>query len=363
MRKVILTADSTCDLTKELCSRFNVQAYIPLHIVLGEKSYEDGVNINPPDIYKNFEATGVLPKTAAVNVGEYSDFFKRFTDEGNSVVHICLGSALSSSYQNAVTAASELENVYPIDSCNLSSGSGHLVIEAAKLIEQGLDAKTVAEKVKGMTSKVQASFVIQTLEYLHKGGRCSGLLRFGATILRIKPQIIVSDGKMAPVKISDSFKAEGTGETWYYSEEDTPKFYVVKGSVANHNAAVASANRFAAGQLMGTYTPSFTFDEETCTVTTVLKETETHAGTAYSVRIDMMNKEQNDVETVDPALSQNYYVLATLTPKGTGSKGQVVAWTVLDVKKHDYSKNLNFIVLWNQNTVVQDFEKLISSFI
>ena len=198
MRKVILTADSTCDLTKELCSRFNVQAYIPLHIVLGEKSYEDGVNINPPDIYKNFEATGVLPKTAAVNVGEYSDFFKRFTDEGNSVVHICLGSALSSSYQNAVTAASELENVYPIDSCNLSSGSGHLVIEAAKLIEQGLDAKTVAEKVKGMTSKVQASFVIDKLDYLRAGGRCSALAVFGANLLKIKPSIYVNnkDGSM-----------------------------------------------------------------------------------------------------------------------------------------------------------------------
>ena len=198
MRKVILTADSTCDLTKKLCSRFNVQAYIPLHIVLGEKSYEDGVNINPPDIYKNFEATGVLPKTAAVNVGEYSDFFKRFTDEGNSVVHICLGSALSSSYQNAVTAASELENVYPIDSCNLSSGSGHLVIEAAKLIEQGLDAKTVAEKVKGMTSKVQASFVIDKLDYLRAGGRCSALAVFGANLLKIKPSIYVNnkDGSM-----------------------------------------------------------------------------------------------------------------------------------------------------------------------
>ena len=199
MSGIVLTAESTCDLTRELSKRYDVKGYTPLHIVMGEKSYEDGVNINPPDIYKNFEATGTLPKTSAVNVGEYLDFFKKFTDKGLSVIHINLGSALSSTHQNAVAAAAQLENVYPIDSCNLSSGSGHLVIEASKLIAEGkLSAKEIAERVKGMTPKVHVSFVIDKLDYLRAGGRCSTLAMLGANLLRIKPSIFVDnkDGSM-----------------------------------------------------------------------------------------------------------------------------------------------------------------------
>ncbi len=194
---VIITADSTCDLNKELIKKYDV-AYTPLHIVLGEKSYEDGVNINPNEIYKNFEATGVLPKTSAVNVGEYIEFFKKYTDKGDSVVHINLGSALSSSYQNACTAALEFENVYPIDSCNLSTGSGHLVIEAAEMAAKGMEAKEIAEKLKKMTSKVHSSFIIDKLNYLRAGGRCSTLAMLGANLLQLKPCIEVNnkDGSM-----------------------------------------------------------------------------------------------------------------------------------------------------------------------
>ncbi len=198
MGKVILTADSTCDLTQELSKRYNVTGYTPLHIILGEKSYEDGVNITPPDIYKNFDATGTLPKTSAVNVGEYVEFFRPFVEAGDSVVHINLGSALSSSYQNALAAAAQLKNVYPIDSCNLSTGSGHLVIEAGKLISQGLEAGEIAGRIKTMTGKVHASFVIDKLDYLRAGGRCSTLAMLGANLLKIKPSIIVNnnDGSM-----------------------------------------------------------------------------------------------------------------------------------------------------------------------
>ena len=185
MSKIILTADSTCDLTEELRKRYNVSGYTPLHIVLGEKIYEDGVNITPPDIYKNFEATGVLPKTAAVNVGEYIDFFKPFVDAGDSVVHINLGSSLSSAYQNALAAAAQLKNVYPIDSCNLSTGSGHLVMEAGKLIAEGLNAvlrpemntTILLETMAGKGSEVGKSFdelqkIIDRVTLKNKLGVC-----------------------------------------------------------------------------------------------------------------------------------------------------------------------------------------------
>lgn len=198
MASIILTADSTCDLTEDLKKQCKVE-YTPLHIVLGEKSYEDGVNITPPEIYKNFEATGRLPKTAAVNVGEYMAVFRPIVERGDSVIHINLGSALSSSYQNACTAAKKLKNVYVVDSCNLSTGSGHIVIEAAKMIADGkLSAEEIASRLREMTKKVHSSFVIDKLDYLRAGGRCSTLAMLGANILKIKPSIFVdnNDGAM-----------------------------------------------------------------------------------------------------------------------------------------------------------------------
>lgn len=198
MAEIILTADSTCDLTDELKEKYHV-TYIPLHIVLGEKSYEDGVNITPPEIYKNFEVTGKLPKTAAVNVDEYKEVFAPIVERGDCVIHINLGSAISSSYQNACKAAEELGNVYVVDSCNLSTGSGHIVIEAAKMISEGKkNAKEIANELREMTSRVHASFVIDKLDYLRAGGRCSALAVLGANLLKIKPSIFVNntDGSM-----------------------------------------------------------------------------------------------------------------------------------------------------------------------
>lgn len=200
MSRIILTADSTCDLTPELCERFGVAGYMPLHIVLGEKSYEDGVNIKPKEIYKNFEATGKLPKTAAVSVGEYEEFFRaKKENDDDELIHVTLGHALSVTCQNARTAAEMVGGVYIVDSCNLSTGSGHIVIEAGKLIAEGkLSAAEIAEKVQNMTGKVHASFVIDKLDYLRAGGRCSTLAMLGANLLKIKPSIMVnnSDGSM-----------------------------------------------------------------------------------------------------------------------------------------------------------------------
>lgn len=195
--KVILTADSTCDLSEELKERYKV-IYYPLHIILDGKDYLDNVDITPPEIFQAYYDKKILPKTSAVNVGEYLDFFKKFTDVGYEVVHINLGGALSSSYKNAVLASQELGGVYPIDSCNLSTGIGHLVIQAGKLIEQGLSAKEVSEKVKEMTGKVHSSFILDTLKFMAAGGRCSTVVALGANLLNLKPCILVNnaDGSM-----------------------------------------------------------------------------------------------------------------------------------------------------------------------
>lgn len=192
MKKVILSADSTCDLDDILKERYEVHCH-PLHIILGDKDYKDGVDMTPDDIYETYQRERILPKTTAPNPAEYMDYFKKWTDEGYEVIHISLGSGISSSYQNSCLAATELGNVYPIDSCNLSTGMGLLVIEAAERIAMGMPAAQIYQEVNDIKSKVHASFVIDSLTYLYEGGRCSALAAFGANLLNIKPSIEVDN--------------------------------------------------------------------------------------------------------------------------------------------------------------------------
>ncbi len=197
-KKVVISADSTCDLPSELIKKYNI-VITPLHVVLGDVVYDDMVNIVPDDIYANFEKTGQLPKTSAVNVQEYIDTFKPYTESGCEIVHIGLGHALSTSFQHAKIAAQEFGGVYTVDSRNLSSGSGMLVLEAAEMAASGMSAAQIAEKTDAMTDKVRCNFIVDKLTYLRAGGRCSALAAMGANLLNIKPCIEVDnkDGSMA----------------------------------------------------------------------------------------------------------------------------------------------------------------------
>lgn len=196
-KPIVLCADSTCDLGEVLRERYQVQLY-PFHVLVDGETYSDGVDLSPDDIYAVYKEKGVLPKTAAINMAEYLEFFQPFVDQGCEVIHINLGSGLSSSHNNARLAAEELEGVYVVDSCNLSTGTGLLVIEAAERIAAGMPAAQIAEELRELTSHCQSSFVIDTLEFLHKGGRCSALARLGANLLSLKPCIEVDNtsGKM-----------------------------------------------------------------------------------------------------------------------------------------------------------------------
>lgn len=190
MNKVVLTCDSTCDLG-ELFEKHHVTTY-PYHINLKGKSYTDNVDITPQDLYEAWWNEKVLPKTAAVSIGEFENFFEKFVNEGCDVIHVTLGSGLSSSPNNCCLAAEKFDgHVYVIDSRSLSTGSGLLVLEAAKRIEAGMEAKQVYEEVKALVPKTSASFVVDTLEFLHAGGRCSSIERFGANMFSLKPQILV----------------------------------------------------------------------------------------------------------------------------------------------------------------------------
>lgn len=195
MKKIKITCDSTCDLTKELYERYNVSV-ISLGVNMGEDARLDGVNVTPDDLYDYVAKTGKLPGTNAISIGSYEEFFKPFVDEGYELVHINLSSELSASHQNAKLAAEELGNVYVVDSKSLSTGSGHLVILAAELMAADYTAAEIAKALDEMKDKLDVSFVLQTLDYLHKGGRCSSLAMLGANMLKLRPEIVMSEGKL-----------------------------------------------------------------------------------------------------------------------------------------------------------------------
>lgn len=195
MGLIKITCDSTADLSEELLNQYNIDT-IPMYINLDGKSYKDGVEIYPEDIYDYVNKTGNLPKTAAVSIKDYLDFFGRFHKDYDAVIHINLGDQFSSSHQNAKIAAGEFHNVYAFNSENLSTGTGHLVLEAAKMAEKGFSAREIIEELQSLVKKIESSFVIDTLDYLHKGGRCSSLAALGASLLNIKPNIEVLNGKM-----------------------------------------------------------------------------------------------------------------------------------------------------------------------
>lgn len=197
--KILIASDSTTDLSPELIEKYGIKI-LPLGITLGDKNYTDGVDVDPDMIYENYNKTGQLPKTAAVNIAEFSDFFEKYTSEGYSIVVFTISATMSATFSNARLAAEDFENVYVVNTANLSTGGGLLLLSAAEMAEQGKSAKEIAEACDELAKNVDASFVIDSLEFLHKGGRCSALAALGANLLQLKPCITVKGGKMGVSK-------------------------------------------------------------------------------------------------------------------------------------------------------------------
>jgi len=195
MSKIVITCDSTADLTNELYAKYQATV-VPMGVNLGDDFRRDGLDISISDIFEYVSASGQLPKTSAVSVGEYDDVFRPLVEQGCEVIHVSLSSSLSSSYQNARLAAEELGHVYVVDSKNLSTGIGHLVLLARELADSDMTAPEIAAALEELREKLDVSFVLQTLEYLHKGGRCSGVAAFGANLMKLRPEIEVVGGKM-----------------------------------------------------------------------------------------------------------------------------------------------------------------------
>ena len=199
---VKIISDSTCDLSKELIERYNIEI-LPLHILLGEKEYLDRVNITPDEIYAWSDANKTTPKTSAVGMNEAVELFRKYLDQGMELVVFSISEDMSTTANVMRLAAEELdaaERVHVVNSANLSTGIGHLVIEAAELAESGADAQTIVRSIEARKDKVKASFVVDTLVYLHRGGRCGGLAALAGGALKLHPRIDVIDGKMTPGK-------------------------------------------------------------------------------------------------------------------------------------------------------------------
>ena len=197
--KIKIISDSTCDLSQELVEKYDI-SILPLTVIKDGKNYSDGVNITTADIFAHVAAGGDLCSTAALNIEEYTEVFRKYAGQYDGVIHINISSGFSSCYQNARLAAEEFDNVRVVDSLNLSTGQGLIVLKACELAQTCENLDEIVEKLNEIIPKVEASFVLDRLEYMVKGGRCSSAAALGANLLGLKPCIEVKDGKMSVVK-------------------------------------------------------------------------------------------------------------------------------------------------------------------
>ena len=193
--KIVISADSTVDLSPEIAEKYSV-VVSPMLVTMGGKTYTDGVDITPKELFEYTKSTGELAKTAAQSTAYYTEYFEKLSADGSAVIHFSISDSMSSAHNFARIAAEDMENVYVIDSQNLSTGIALLVLKAADLVAEGKEAKEIYDEICALRSRVDASFVIDTLEYLHKGGRCSAVAMLGANVLKLRPCIEVKEGAM-----------------------------------------------------------------------------------------------------------------------------------------------------------------------
>lgn len=199
MPSIKIFADSTSDLPTSWIEEYNI-GIIPLYVVFGEESLRDGIDITPVDLYQRVNEGGELPKTAAPSPSDFMRAFNPYIEKGDQILFISLSSELSSTYQNALIAAGEYpsDQIAVFDSLNLSSAIGLLVKKAAIAAQAGQSLQDIVTLLESVRPEIEAEFVVDTLEYLYKGGRCSGMQNIIGSLLKIRPIIKVAEGKMTP---------------------------------------------------------------------------------------------------------------------------------------------------------------------
>lgn len=197
---VVISADSACDLFPDLYKKYKIEI-VPLYINIGAKSLRDIFEIQPEDLFKEYNKTHILPKTSAPSPSDFFELFERCTKNGDSVVHLAMNSKFSSSYQNACIAAREFENVYVVNTFTLSSAQGLLVLRAADMRDAGKSAKEIFTQMEIDKRKMRTYVLLDTLEYAYRGGRVSKLQMFGANLLKLRPCLLLNTlGVLSVVK-------------------------------------------------------------------------------------------------------------------------------------------------------------------
>lgn len=196
---IIVTADSSCDLPKQFLDPVPFEVF-PLTIIQNGIEYKDGIEITPEDIYRRVSCGEPVPTTSAVNIVDYHARFSKLSQEYDAVIHISLGSEISSCYTHAKLAAEGFSNIHIVDSKNISVGHGLLALEARRLILKNKAPSEIASSLAKLADKVEFTFIVDQVTYLHKGGRCSNMAALGANLLKLKPVIAVQDGKLSMVR-------------------------------------------------------------------------------------------------------------------------------------------------------------------
>lgn len=213
--KTIIISDTTCDLSDEIIAKYDIKL-IPLYVTINDKTLKDKFEVTPDDIYDNYNKTKQLPKTSAASIQDHTDMLEKYAKDGNGVVYFSISSNLSCNFNNLKLAAEDYENVYVVDSQNLSTGIGLMVLYACDLAAQGKSAEEIYNAVEAIKPKVDASFVVDNLEYLAKGGRCSSVAALGANILKLRPCIVVRNGGMT---VSKKYRGSMTTVLQQYANE------------------------------------------------------------------------------------------------------------------------------------------------
>lgn len=197
--KIAISIDSACDLPKEVIKENNIFC-MPYFVTMGEEEYRDGVNVTSQDLYDYVKVNGVLPKTGAPSAEMFKEYFANILNDYDAVIHIGLSQSMTSAFENARNGAKDMPSVYLVDSMSLSSGIALLALKCVEKVNEGKTPTQIVEELNALRPNVQASFLVDTLKYLHKGGRCSSLALIGAKILMLKPQISVINGEMKVTK-------------------------------------------------------------------------------------------------------------------------------------------------------------------
>lgn len=215
MKKVVITADSAADLPKELAEKYDIKI-MPMNVIVDGKVFRDGVDISPGVIFGYVGENGEIPKTSAVSPGEYMDFFEPFLKAGKAVVHLSFCSELSSTHRNAKLASARLGDVYTLDTRNLAGGISLLALKACGMRDKGCSAEEIIVDLKKLVPKARVSYLLDSIEFLRKGGRCSAAAAWGANLLSVKPCAAVVNGKIDVIK---KYRGKGKAVRLQYASE------------------------------------------------------------------------------------------------------------------------------------------------